>query len=577
MEPHPLKPGKLFRSKHKRTYSEERLYHGATLPDDDFAARRGVPLPAMTADTAGPLPGKPRLACGGWGTMSRVCQLPGVAAQPLRVDGFGVAAADGRKRAARGGVSEDAFTAVADLLSCYDAGASADGGGGGGGGSGGGAAAAAAVPAATAVGGSAGGSGAQASFALQGGSRVFHVFGAYDGHRSNHAARALAGELNALVAAELRAPGVLRRVGGAATEAAAAQDAQEEEDAVADALSRALLAVDAGVCERRWVSIARDNGKKFYAFGEIEVPWSFDMARWDISEQEHEWRQSLADACMEHALREGLVAPDDARGLAEWAQAHQQRWHMFPKELYPGAAACAVLVDEARGKVFCANTGDSEAILFSGGAGGAKAVPPPPPLHPPPSAAVAAPSSSLWESQHLSITHKPTMLPELRRIWSTAEGFVEVHGVRVLPHNVEQVARDVAVAQSMGRKGNYRINRDILMSRAVGDADLRQFGVIPTPDVTVTALPSGPSFLVVATDGVWDVISPEDCCAMMEEALAERQAAPPQEDGEPEGGTTAIAGGAAERTAELIVDAACAVEKNNDDVTAVVVSFGARR
>jgi len=35
----------------------------------------------------------------------------------------------------------------------------------------------------------------------------------------------------------------------------------------------------------------------------------------------------------------------------------------------------------------------------------------------------------------------------------------------------------------MGRKALYRINRDVSLSRAIGDFDLREFGVIATPDV----------------------------------------------------------------------------------------------
>ena len=215
------------------------------------------------------------------------------------------------------------------------------------------------------------------------------------------------------------------------------------------------------------------------------------------------------------------------------------------------------------------------AMLFSGRSEGAEGAPEL--LPPPPSTAAAEGGSgsseahgAAWQWQQLSRSHKPTMLSEIQRVWATPEGFVEVHGVRVLAHNFDAVARDAAAAQALGRKANYRINRDILMSRAVGDADLKQFGVIPTPDVTVTALPSGPSFLVVATDGVWDVVTPEGCCTMLERGMVER----PASEAEEGNGTTTIEGGAAERVAEIIVESACGVQKNNDDVTAVVASFG---
>ena len=43
------------------------------------------------------------------------------------------------------------------------------------------------------------------------------------------------------------------------------------------------------------------------------------------------------------------------------------------------------------------------------------------------------------------------------------------------------------------------------MSRAIGDKTLKKY-VIPDPDVTTRDLRRGDKFLVLATDGVWDVL-----------------------------------------------------------------------
>lgn len=46
-------------------------------------------------------------------------------------------------------------------------------------------------------------------------------------------------------------------------------------------------------------------------------------------------------------------------------------------------------------------------------------------------------------------------------------------------------------------------------TRAIGDKDLRQYGVIPTPDVLSLPRTGQDEFLVLATDGLWDVVSNE--------------------------------------------------------------------
>jgi len=42
--------------------------------------------------------------------------------------------------------------------------------------------------------------------------------------------------------------------------------------------------------------------------------------------------------------------------------------------------------------------------------------------------------------------------------------------------------------------------------RSLGDADLKATGVTAEPEVTVTALAPGDTFLILASDGLWDVV-----------------------------------------------------------------------
>jgi serine/threonine protein phosphatase PrpC len=46
-------------------------------------------------------------------------------------------------------------------------------------------------------------------------------------------------------------------------------------------------------------------------------------------------------------------------------------------------------------------------------------------------------------------------------------------------------------------------------TRAIGDKDLQSYGVIPTPDVLSLPRTGHEEFLVLATDGLWDVVSNE--------------------------------------------------------------------
>jgi serine/threonine protein phosphatase PrpC len=219
----------------------------------------------------------------------------------------------------------------------------------------------------------------------------------------------------------------------------------------------------------------------------------------------------------------------------------------------------------------------------------------------------------------LSEAHKPSLPGELERVCATRDGFVEVHGRRVTPANAAEVARHVRAAQAMGKKALYRINRDISLSRAIGDLDLKPFGVTAQPDVTVHRYDGrgrGMLFVVLATDGVWDVVDPRRCAALLQHAAddcatggvcggvdaveeggcGELDGAGPGERAACEGGTGPTAADArnavarnggdggrvlhadkAEAAARLLVDSAHAVRKNNDDITAVVATLLLRK
>ena len=87
---------------------------------------------------------------------------------------------------------------------------------------------------------------------------------------------------------------------------------------------------------------------------------------------------------------------------------------------------------------------------------------------------------------------------------------------------------DWKVLFSFWKKALYRINRDLSLSRAIGDADLKPFGVISTPDIVVHRFKNrvgggcaggggtGKLVLVIASDGVWDTLSLSQCALLVQ-------------------------------------------------------------
>jgi len=135
--------------------------------------------------------------------------------------------------------------------------------------------------------------------------------------------------------------------------------------------------------------------------------------------------------------------------------------------MYTGCTACSVFVDGT--KVYCANAGDSRAVLCKKG--------------------VAVP---------LSIDHKPDLDSEKNRIYK-ADGWV-----------------------SDGRvKGNLNL------SRSLGDLEYKQNKKLSAEDQMITAYPeviienvtNDCEFMVIACDGVWDCKTNQEACDFVSERL----------------------------------------------------------
>ena len=67
--------------------------------------------------------------------------------------------------------------------------------------------------------------------------------------------------------------------------------------------------------------------------------------------------------------------------------------------------------------------------------------------------------------------------------------------------------------------GRLRVGGVCEVTRALGDAALKRHGVIATPDVTATKLDARDAFIILACDGVWDVLSSQRACAFVADTV----------------------------------------------------------
>ena len=151
-----------------------------------------------------------------------------------------------------------------------------------------------------------------------------------------------------------------------------------------------------------------------------------------------------------------LLSPNVARDdLTERLCCEQCDKAFLQQGATDGTTACTVLVSGTN--VFCANVGDSEAMLVKMSAG-------------------------MCRGEKISHTHKPSDASEANRI-------------RNLGGTVKKI------------RGVVRVNDDLSVSRAIGDAKFKQF-IVPDPTVTCTSIDKDCEYLVIGSDGLWDVTGP---------------------------------------------------------------------
>ncbi|XP_055811135.1 protein phosphatase 2C 37-like [Solanum dulcamara] len=170
-------------------------------------------------------------------------------------------------------------------------------------------------------------------------------------------------------------------------------------------------------------------------------------------------------------------------------------------------------------KIVVSNCGDSRAVLCRNG--------------------VAIP---------LSIDHKPDRPDELNRIQEAGGRVIYWDGARVLGV--------------------------LAMSRAIGDNYLKPY-VISEPEVTITERTDEDECLILASDGLWDVVSNETACGVARMCLQSRR--PPSPAGSPENDNTVTGDGESSdkacSDASILLTKLALARRSTDNVSVVVVDL----
>ncbi|XP_065868147.1 protein phosphatase 2C 51-like [Euphorbia lathyris] len=173
----------------------------------------------------------------------------------------------------------------------------------------------------------------------------------------------------------------------------------------------------------------------------------------------------VADACRErlHRVLEEEMA--EGKGI-DWENVMETCFRKMDEEVVKDKmmGSTAVVAVVGKDEVVVANCGDSRAVICRAG--------------------VAVP---------LSVDHKPERPDELER--------VEAAGGRIINWN------------------GHRVLGVLATSRSIGDQYLKPF-VISKPEVTVCNRAENDEFLILASDGLWDVVSNEVACQIGRRCLS---------------------------------------------------------
>jgi len=84
------------------------------------------------------------------------------------------------------------------------------------------------------------------------------------------------------------------------------------------------------------------------------------------------------------------------------------------------------------------------------------------------------------------------------------------------PNREDEKQRIESGGGAVIKRGAWRVNGILAVSRSIGDNNLKKF-VIPDPEVTKFSILPEDEFVIIASDGLWDVIKPEEMINIVHE------------------------------------------------------------
>lgn len=112
--------------------------------------------------------------------------------------------------------------------------------------------------------------------------------------------------------------------------------------------------------------------------------------------------------------------------------------------------------------------------------------------------------------RRLTVDHKPDQSIELKRIQESGGSLTYLHGGKPFIRGGDFTARQAKGERPM--QLNY--------SRAFGGKDLKPFGLSSEPTITQLQLTPRDKILILGSDGVWDVMPPDDAVRLVADARA---------------------------------------------------------
>ncbi|CAN4095836.1 unnamed protein product [Withania somnifera] len=241
-----------------------------------------------------------------------------------------------------------------------------------------------------------------------------------------------------------------------------------------------------------------------------------EIVRNEVEKGETPWKETMVRS---FSLMDKEVV-DYSSGLGESASASASSCRCeLQTPQCDAVGSTAVVAVVTPDKIIVSNCGDSRAVLSRNG--------------------VAIP---------LSLDHKPDRPDELNRIQEAGGRVIYWDGARVLGV--------------------------LAMSRAIGDNYLKPY-VISEPEVTITERSDEDECLILASDGLWDVVSNETACGVARMCLLSRR--PPSPATSPENDITATGDGESSdkacSDASILLTKLALARRSTDNVSVVVVNL----